>query len=183
MKKVIIILLFFLAILNLNSSAQRIYLPETESHGNTLNLGAGYGGYSGYSSHAGLVLPVYTINYEFAVLNDVTLAPFATLFSYRNEKEHYSETIIPMGVKGTLYLDQLLKGRSRWDLYFSGSIGYSLINSSWDEGFSGETAYSDVTPLFLDLNIGTEYHINNRIGIFLELSTGVCTAGLSFRRF
>jgi hypothetical protein len=33
--------------------------------------------------------------------------------------------------------------------------------------------------LFLDLHLGAEYHLNNRVGLFLDLSTGVSTIGLA----
>jgi hypothetical protein len=183
MKKITIILFLFAAILHLNSIAQRVYFSENERHGNTLNLGAGIGGYSGYTGYSGRSLPVFTINYEYQVLNDLTIAPFASLYSYRNITDHYRETIIPIGIKSSLYFDQLLKAKSRWDLYLAGSLGFSITNSTWDKGYSGETYYHDISPVFIGLHIGTEYHLTGRIGIFMELATGVSTIGLAFHRF
>jgi len=182
MKNITTFLLLFFALLNLNGFAQRIYYSELEKHGNVLNVGIGVGGYTGYYGLSGHTLPVFNINYEFDVLNDVTLAPFATIYSYRDEIKHYRETIIPVGIKGSVYFDQLFNTNTKWDIYLAGSVGYSITNASWDQGYSGETYYQDVSPLFLDLHLGTEYHISNRIGILLELSTGVSTIGLAFHR-
>lgn len=177
MKIKITILLLFVSILSFNISAQKA--NYSEKYGSTLNLGLGIGGYSGYYGHVGRTLPVFHINYEFDVANSFTLAPFATFYSYRNDRDHYRETVIPIGVKGSLYLDRALNANSQWDFYLAGSLGFALVNSSWDEGYSGETYYHNVSPLFLDLHIGTEVHLSNHIGLFLDLSTGVSTLGLA----
>ncbi len=153
---------------------------SSENYGGVLNLGLGIGGYSGYYGYAGRSLPVFTVNYEFDVARNFTLAPFISLYSYRHNDDHYRETIIPIGVKGSLYLDQILKAGSDWDFYLAGSLGFALRNSRWDDGYNGNTLYHDRSPLFLDLHLGTEYHISNNLGLFLDLSTGVSTIGLSF---
>jgi len=33
--------------------------------------------------------------------------------------------------------------------------------------------------LFLNIHIGAEYHINKKVGVFLDLSSGVSTIGLA----
>jgi hypothetical protein len=177
MKKTIIISLFFLAILSFSASAQRV--SYTENHGNTLNLGLGIGGYSGYYGNSVGTLPVFSLNYEFDVANNFTLAPFISFISYRNDYYYYHETVIPLGVKGSLYLDQLLHSNSNWDFYLAGSLGFSIVKTTWDDGYSETTGYNNVNPLFLDLHVGTEYHLNNNLGLFLDLSTGVSTIGLA----
>jgi hypothetical protein len=178
MKKIIIISLIFAAFVSFSSQAQNA--NYSEKYGSTLNLGLGIGGYSGYYGHVGHTLPVFHINYEFDVARNFTLAPFATFYSYRNEPDHYRETVIPIGAKGSLYLDRVLNANSQWDFYLAGSLGFALVNSSWDAGYSGETYYQNVSPLFLDLHIGTECHLSNHVGLFLDLSTGVSTLGLAF---
>lgn len=177
MKTLSLTMLLFLTILGTNVSAQSS--GSSESHGNTLNLGLGIGGYYGYYHYVGRSLPVFHIDYEFDVARNFTLAPFATFYSYRNDNDHYRETVIPIGVKGSLYLDQILNANSDWDFYLAGSLGFAIRNSRWDDGYSGNTYYHNVSPLFLDLHIGTEYHLNNNIGIFLDFSTGVSTIGLA----
>lgn len=161
-----------------NLSAQRT--TNSEKYGGTFNLGLGIGGYSGYYGYIGHTLPVFHLNYEFDVANSFTLAPFVTFYTYRNLDYHYRETVIPIGVKGTYYFDQLLHANSNWDFYLAGSLGFSVIKSTWDDGYSRDVNYHDASPLFLDLHVGTEYHFNNRIGAFLDLSTGVSTVGLAF---
>ena len=178
MKTLSIACLFLLTIMGTNLSAQnRRY---SEGHGHTLNLGLGVGGYQGYYGYIGHTLPVFSINYEFDVANNFTLAPFATFVTYR--EPYYRETIIPLGVKGSYYFDQALNAGSDWDFYLAGSLGFSVRNTSWDTDYNGDrTYYVDRSPLFLDLHAGAEYHLSNRVGLFLDLSTGVSTVGLSFR--
>ena len=132
-------------------------------------------------------MPVFHINYEFYVANSFTLAPFISFSTYRsgydyqNNLYYYHETIIPIGVKGTYYFDQLLNANYNWDFYLAGSLGFAIVKSSWDNGYNGNrNYYQDASPLFLDLHIGTEYHLNKRLGLFLDLSTGVSTIGLAF---
>jgi len=183
MKKIALTILIALLIGGTNLFAQKSY--TSEQHGRTLNLGLGVGGYYGYYNYVGHSLPVLNINYEFDVARNFTLAPFATFITYRDYVTeggydyYYRETVIPMGVKGTYYLDQALRAGSRWDFYLAGSLGFNLVRTVWDDG----TSYTNdnVGPLFLDLHVGTEYHLSNSVGLFLDLSTGVSTLGLSFR--
>jgi len=116
------------------------------------------------------------------VARNFTLAPFVSFYTYRNENEYYRETIIPIGVKGTYYLDQALNAGAAWDFYLAGSLGFALRTARWDDGYPDNgTYYQDVSPLILDLHLGAEYHLSNSVGLFLDLSTGVSTLGLSFR--
>lgn len=159
-----------------------------EKYGSTLNLGVGIGGYGGYYKYANRTLPVLNINYEFDVAKSFTLAPFVSFSTFSNnhywgknsQYYTYRETVIPIGVKGTYYFDDLLQANSKWDFYMAGSLGFAVINSRWDDGYDGDREYyRRGNPLFLDLHIGTEYHFNNRIGAFLDLSTGVSTIGIA----
>jgi hypothetical protein len=187
MKKITLALLLALLISGANLLAQKSY--SAERHGHTLNLGLGVGGYYGYYNYVGHSLPVFNINYEFDVARNFTLAPFATVITYRdyvtegNYDYWYRETIIPLGVKGTYYLDQALRAGPNWDFYLAGSLGFNLVRTRWDDGnnYSSDAYYHNVGDLFLDLHVGTEYHLSNRVGLFLDLSTGVSTLGLSFR--
>ena len=173
-------LLSLILILGTNLSAQnRTY---SGNYGGTLNLGLGIGGYSGYYRYVGRSLPIFHLNYEFDVAKNFTLAPFISFSNYRNryDKYYYHETIIPIGLKGTYYFDQALKANSDWDFYLAGSLGFSIIKSSWDNGYNGDVDYyNNGNPLFLDLHIGAEYHLSNKVGMFLDLSTGVSTIGLA----
>jgi hypothetical protein len=54
------------------------------------------------------------------------------------------------------------------------------VNSRWGEGYNGdENFYHRGSSLFLDIHIGSEYHFNKKLGVFLDLSTGVSTIGLA----
>ncbi len=185
MKIKIYITVLLLSICQLTANAQ-------EKFGKTLNLGLGIGGYAGYYGYVGRSLPVFHIDYEFDVAKNFTLAPFLNFYSYSNDyywgnKNYpyryysYTETVIPIGMKGTYYFDDLLQAGSNWDFYLAGSLGFAIVNRSWSDNYYGDKNYyrGPNSPLFLDLHIGTEYHFNNRIGAFLDLSNGVSTIGLA----
>lgn len=173
-------LLSLLMIFGTNLSAQN-RTTGSDSYGGTLNVGLGVGGSYGYYNYVGRSLPVFSLNYEFDVAKNFTLAPFVTFLSYRNSKYYYHETLIPIGVKGSYYLDQALNANSNWDFYIAGSLGFTIVNTRWDDGHKTYDGYRTARPLFLDLHLGAEYHLSNRVGLFLDLSTGVSTVGLSFK--
>ena len=152
---------------------------SSETFGNTLNLGVGVG-YYGYN-------PTLHMNYEINVGKNFTLAPFLSYYSYRNHTKnifgvtyYYHETAIPIGLKGTYYFDELLNANSDWDFYLGASLGFAIINSTWDAGYTGtREKFNGASPFFINLHVGSEYHINNRLGIFLDLSNGLSTFGLA----
>lgn len=182
---------FLLIMFSLNISAQET--RTTENYGNTLNLGVGVGGYSGNYGNSGRSLPVFHIDYELNAGTNFTLAPFISFYTYSNsyywgDKKknypykyyYYRETVIPIGLKGTYYFDQLLNANSKWDFYLAASLGFTIVNSSWDNDYYGDrNYYNHSSHMNFDLHIGTEYHLNNNLGIFLDLSTGVSTIGLA----
>jgi len=193
MKKIIIISLIFLSTLRFNISAQEV--TSFGTHGNTLNIGIGVGGYGGYYGYVGHSMPVYHIDYEYNVTKNFTLAPFISFYTYKKGRMdgvtcdqefypikyyNYHETVIPAGLKGKFYFDKLLDMGSKWDLYLAGSLGIAIVNSKWDSGYYGDRFYFHSTsPLFLDAHIGTEYHVSSKLGIFLDISTGVSTIGVA----
>ncbi|MEK7718315.1 MAG: hypothetical protein AAB347_01695 [Bacteroidota bacterium] len=181
MKTTFISMLLLLLFAGSNLSAQNSKYSDSrysERYGNTLNLGLGIGGYSGYYGYIGHTVPVLSINYEFGVANNFTLAPFATFYTYHYN--YYRETVIPIGGKATYYFDQILGAGQDWDFYLAGSLGFAIVNTRWDSGYYQDNNYHAVNPLFLDLHIGAEYHLSQKVGLFLDLSTGVSTIGLAF---
>jgi hypothetical protein len=193
MKKSIITSLFFLAIFSFNISAQEKNSPNIQSatsaekYGKTLNVGIGLGyyGYMGGSS------PVLHADFEFDLAKNFTLAPFITYYSYKNNyywgayyysyrNYSYRQTVIPIGVKGTYYFDQLLNAKSKWDFYLAGSLGLAIRNTKWESGYTGETTVNKgASALYIDLHVGAEYHLNKKTGLFLDLSSGISTFGLA----
>jgi hypothetical protein len=177
------LLLFMMALMPLSS--QETTAPE--KYGNTLNAGLGiaYYGYIGYTA------PVLHANYEFDVAKNFTLAPFITCYSYQNnyywgdnhspyKYYHYRQTVIPIGVKATYYFDELLNAGPKWDFYLAGSLGFAIRKTSWENGYSGETTVQrGSSGLYLDGHIGSEYHLNTKTGLFLDLSSGISTFGLA----
>ncbi|MBK7668242.1 MAG: hypothetical protein IPJ32_13435 [Sphingobacteriaceae bacterium] len=194
MKTLILSSLFFLASAGISLQAQdNVVLaekPAYEKYGKTLNLGAGIG----YYGYVGSTLPVGTLNFEFDVARHFTLAPFVGIYSYQRSyywgnpnKEgsyryySYRETAVPLGVKGTYYFDKLFHANAKWDFYASGSVGFVLRSVTWENGYYGDRyAYRGGSPLYLDAHIGAEYHMTQKAGIFLDLSTGVSTFGFAF---
>lgn len=187
-----LILIITLATLIFSSGLQAQNSNTSERYGKTLNLGVGVGGYSGYYGYLEQSLPVFNINYELTVAKNFTLAPSISFYSYRRDyywgdknnpyrNYRYRETVVPIGLKGTYYLDQALRAGSKWDFYLAGSIGFAVVNSHWDNTYYGDKDYyRRANPLYLDVHAGAEYHFNNKVGMFLDVSTGVSTIGLAF---
>jgi hypothetical protein len=175
-KKITIAITLLLMISVSNISAQDRHFSE--SHGSTLNLGLGVGGYSSYYGSIGHTLPILNVNYEFGLARNLTLAPFLTLFSYADN--NYRSIVTPIGVKGTFYLDDILHAGSRWDFYAAGSLGFAIVSTTWDVNYYGDrTYYQSTNPLYLDFHLGTEYKLSSHVGAFLDLSTGVSTIGIA----
>ena len=180
MKKIVCIVLALIGITKTPLMAQ-------ESHGNTLNigLGAGYYGYRGYTS------PAINLNYEFDVAKNFTLAPFVSVMGYRSSyywgNPHYPyryyryrETVLPVGVKGTYYFDNILKANEKWDFYLGASAGYTFRKYVWEDGYYGDReVYRSASFLYLDGHIGAEYHATEKLGIYLDLSSGMSTVGMA----
>jgi len=178
MKTTLISFLFLCTIFSTNVFSQNYRYSEL--HGRTFNIGFGLGGYSNYYNHLGHTLPVMNFNYEFDVVRNLTLAPFLTLISYSDN--NYRTLVLPIGLKGTLYLDNLLRAGSNWDFYAAGSLGFSIVRTTWDANYYGDrTYYKGLNPLYLDFHLGTEYHFSNHFGVFLDLSTGFSSIGLAIR--
>lgn len=159
----------------------------SEKYGNTLNAGIGIG-YYGYIGHT---TPVLHANYEFDVAKNLTIAPFITYYSYQNyyywgdprypyRNYSYRTTSIPIGAKATYYFDQLLKANSDWDFYLAASLGFAFRKTTWENGYYGQTTVQNGSSgLYFDGHIGAEYHLNNKLGLFLDLSSGISTFGLA----
>jgi len=180
MKKIITVLAFFMLLASNPVAAQ-------EHFGNTLNLGIG----AGYYRYTNRSMPVLTANYELEVARNFTIAPFVSFYSYENKyywsnknypSRYYSyrETVIPVGIKGSYYFDQFLQAGSKWDFYLAGSLGFAFRSVTWEGDYYGDKyAYHNSSGLYLDGHIGAEYHANSRVGLFLDLSSGVSTFGLA----
>lgn len=185
MKKLIVFTIILLTSVHFNIYAQ-------EQYGKTLNLGLGVAGYSGYYRYAGSI-PVINANYEIDIVKDFTLAPFASIYSFKDKYYwgnnnnpdrfySYSEIVIPVGIKGYYYFDDLLDLNGDWDIYAASSLGIAIVNSTWESGYLGERdRYHRGSSVFLDLHIGASYHFSHRFGAYLDLSSGVSTIGVQIQ--
>lgn len=192
MKNTILYFIFSMLI-GTNINAQNSNNAASEKFGNALNLGVGIG-YAGYRGHTGAAL---MLNYEFDVAPYFTLAPFIGYTGYTNSyywgnKNYpyrnytYRETAIPIGVKGAYYFDKLLKAGPKWDFYLGASLGFVLRTVTWENGYYGDKyeyydnrGFGGSSPLYLNLHVGTEVHLSQKLGLFLDLSTGMSTLGLA----
>ena len=178
------IVLFSLLFCNKESKGQE---NNTEPFGRSFNMGMG----PGYFSTQILPAPFFTINYEYDVVNNLTVAPFVGFASYKGDARiiaaryyYYRATILPFGVKASYYLDLLLKLPCRWDVYIACSAGYTYINKKWDYGYPGnKTGIPGLREEYLQAHVGVEYHISRNTGLFVDVSTGVAVAGISLHRY
>ncbi len=193
MKKLTFANALILSLLSLNSIAQESTLTPSnstevsEKYGQVLNLGLGVG-YFGYIGHS---VPVLHADYEFAVASNFTLAPFISYAAYQNyyywgdaqngyKDYYYSQTVMPVGVKGSYYFDQLLNAGPKWDFYLACSVGFVINSTIWENGYYGKTVQNQGTSaLYLDFHIGTEYHVNRKMGLLLDLSTEASALGIA----
>ncbi len=185
MKKLFITALVCLSLGNMQGFSQESI--SSEKYGKSLNLGLGLG----YYGYAGRTMPVIHADYEFDVARNFTLAPSLSFYSYRrsyywgsNDRPfryyNYRETVIPIGVKGSYYFDQLFKAGPKWDFYAAASLGATIVKASWDSDYYGDkNVYSNPGVLFFDVHAGAEYHMNDKTGLYLDLSSGVSTFGLA----
>ena len=176
-------ILFVLLTQNISAQKKEKAKSEPGEYGNTLNIGLGMG----YTGGVPLLL-----NYEFDVADNFTIAPFISYYSYNKysywggpgyayKKYGYHVTYIPIGAKGTYYFDQLLKAGDKWDFYAAASLGFGYSKIKWESGYYGTDQIRGTSPLFLLVHIGAEFHFNERTGMFLDLSSGSSSVGVSFK--
>lgn len=57
----------------------------------------------------------------------------------------------------------------------------SIRNTRWDGAYPGDTHFDHyASGLYLDAHLGVEYHISQKVGVYLDISTGISTLGLAF---
>lgn len=189
MKKTITFLFLVAVLFSQSAMAQKATKSNSSSYGGNLNVGVGVG-YYGYDGRAASFV---SLNYEFDVAKNFTLAPFIGYSSYRNKYRwgnnnypykyySYHETSVPVGLKGAYYFDDLLKANANWDFYLGASIGFVFYNQTWEDGYYGDRSFQHrASPLYLTGHAGARYHFNSKIGAFLDLSPGFSTIGLSLK--
>jgi hypothetical protein len=159
----------------------------SEGFGNTLNVGLGFI----HTDYTYGSVPMFHANYEFDVARNFTLAPFISFASFRSDNYYwngapysYRQTIVPLGIKGTYYFDRLLGAGPKWDFYAGASLGFVYSSMSWQNGYYGDKSVAhDVTPLYLGIHVGSEYHVSRKVGLFVDLAFGgatVSTFGVAF---
>jgi hypothetical protein len=192
MQKSLFYIIYFVGIVS-HGIAQNSNNIASEKYGNAFNLGVGIG-YSGYKGNSGAAL---MLNYEFDVAPYFTLAPFVGYYSYSNSyywgnnqypfrNYSYRESSIPLGVKGAYYFDKILKAGPKWDFYLGASLGFVIRTVTWENGYYGDKygyydnrGFRGSSPLYLNLHVGTEVHLSKKVGLFLDLSSGMSALGLA----
>ncbi len=160
---------------------------RSEKFGQTLNGGIGFV----YFGYVGQTVPAVHFNYEIDVARNFTLAPFITYFAYQEytywgsplyptRDYYYKESVMPIGVKGTYYFDELLNAGPNWDFYLGASLGFAIRKTVWENGYYGDrTVARGSSGLYADGHLGAEYHLSRRAGLWLDLSSGISTFGLA----
>jgi hypothetical protein len=186
MKKIKIVLLVLLFGTVVDSFGQGV-VKYGEKYGHTLNGGVGLV----YFGYVGQTVPAIHLNYEFDVARNFTLAPFLSYFAYKENTYwasplypardyYYKQSVMPVGVKGTYYFDQLLNAGPNWDFYAAASLGFAVRTTVWESGYAGERTFArGSSGLYLDGHIGAEYHLSELAGLWLDLSSGISTFGLA----
>jgi len=190
MKKIILVLIIAFGLSNLKTSAQSSYnSAPREKFGPTLNLGVGIGYYGYYGRPA----PALMASVELDIARNITLAPFIGFYTYSSNYYwgnpnypyryySYRETVVPVGVKGAYYFDQLFQAGPKWDFYAAASLGFAFHSIYWDNGYYGERDVVGIaSPLYGTAHIGSRFNISPNFGLYLDLSTGISTFGLSFK--
>jgi len=189
MKKLLFVALFLMFLLK-----SQAYLPKygsgpAEKFGNTLNIGVGLG----YYGYIGSPVPAIFFNYEFDLARNWTLAPFIGLYGYSKSYwwgsnkypfryYTYTERVVPIGVKGIYYFDELFRASSKWDFYAAVSAGFSYRTVSWEDGYYGDTKVAKTaSPLYTSGHVGARCHLKKNVAIFLDLSNSLSTFGVSFK--
>lgn len=167
--------------------AQETETVLTENYGGVLNVSAGIG----YYNYVRNQIPVVHLDYEIQIGENITMAPSVSVYEYSgkhiwiNEEGFYrnytyTETVVPIGVKVHCYFDKLFHAGSKWDFYSAGSLGFIIRKTEWESEYKGKRNIEPGTGLlYMDLHVGSEYHLSKRIGLHLDVSTGVSTFGIS----
>jgi hypothetical protein len=179
-------ILFLVLLVPLCVAAQQPSAGEVYAQSLNISAGTGYYRYVGYN------VPVVHANYELPVDELLTVAPFAAFYRYETNYYwgdethtpryfHYSEKVLPIGIKVTGYLDELINAGKRWDFYAAGSIGLIIRKTSWVADYEGPRKINPGTGgMFLDFHVGTEFHCTRMLGIQLDCAAGETTLGLAF---
>lgn len=178
----------FLSLLMIQNQLLAQKTETKEYYGNVLNAGIGMT----YYNYVGYPVQAVHLNYELQLDRNVTAAPFVMLYAYRGTYRwgdaytvgrtyKYSEIVVPVGFKISYYLDELLKTGAKWDFYSSGALGFVYRKTTWEPSYKGKSQTDPgMGPLYVDVHIGTEYHIHKSVGLVLDISAGVSTLSLAF---
>ncbi|PBQ31086.1 hypothetical protein CNR22_04660 [Sphingobacteriaceae bacterium] len=190
MKKALLIFGIVFSMFSTEVSAQSSYnTAPREKFGPQINIGAGLG----YYGPGGYLAPAIVGSVEFDIARNITLAPFVGFYTYSNYyywggpnhpygNYRYRETVVPIGVKGAYYFDQLFQASEKWDFYAAASAGFAIRSRSWDSGYYGDRdVVAGPSPLYVTAHIGSRVHLTQVFGLYLDLSTGMSTFGLSFK--
>lgn len=177
-------LVILLTVLIASANAQNE--PEPEKFGKVLNLGL--------NLPNGKYLLMPTINYEFDIAKNITLAPVVEVYSVRDRlfhSENESGAAFVFAAKGCYYFDQLFHAGPKWDFYAGVSAGFAYESVTDKEDNSTEQSIKRVNP---KAHVGAQLNIKPNMGLFLDISrriphpslrdsfdAGQVTAGLAFR--
>jgi len=187
MKTILMYCILFSLLTGSGINAQTSASNYPEKYGKTLNLGLGIA-YYGYLNNN---IPVLHADFEFDIARNLTIAPSVSFYTYQNHyywggpknpyrNYNYRQLVIPVGAKVSYYFDELFKAGPKWDFYAAGSLGVAFRKTTWENDYYGDAVMDHSTSgLYLDAHFGAELHLSQRVGMFLDLSTGVSTFGFA----
>lgn len=157
-----------------------------EKFGKVLNLGL--------NLPNGKYLLMPTINYEFDIARNVTLAPVVEGYAVRDNvfgSDNESGAAFVFAAKGCYYFDQLFHAGPKWDFYAGVSAGFAYESITDKEDNTTEKSIKRVNP---KAHVGAQLNIKSNMGLFLDVSrrvphpslrdsfdAGQVTAGLAIR--
>jgi hypothetical protein len=188
-KKTLLIATVLFSMIGISVKAQKYGSQPAEKFGRTLNVGVGLVPYR----NTAVVMPGAVLNFEIDIARNITLAPFIGIYTrsnnyywgdknYAYKKYNYREIAVPTGIKVVYYFDELLRANSKWDFYAGASLGFVFHSTIWDANYYGDkNAVSNISALYAAPHIGARCHLNQKVGIYLDLSTALSTFGFSFK--
>lgn len=186
MKTIRVIVCMILVVYGTKAYGRQPDRERRELFGKTINAGIGLA----YYNVVGGVVPVARVNYEIDVAENITIAPFVSYFAHHQfaypdknnplYRHYYRESIMPVGVTGMYYFDDVLKANDKWDFYAGLSLGAQIMRKAWENGYNGASTIAQRSVGFYwDGHLGFEFHLSYRIGFVVDVSRGISTAGVA----
>lgn len=135
----------------------------------------------GLSSYYGGGLPIGA-SFEYGVTDVISVGAQIDYYSwsydygYLNFNDRYRYTFIPIAVRGSYHVNELLNlGNEKLDLYAGVALGYYISRFSYDGPNAGVYNYNNSygNRVLFGIHLGGRYYFKPNLGAFAELGYGV----------